>query len=127
LFLKRFLMIGTLTCASAVAAGAFGAHGLKAVLSQASLNTYGTAVEYQFFHGFALIVLASLANALNQKPNIWFCLSASLFCTGLILFCGSLYVLAFGGPSWFGPITPIGGLSFILAWCLFMCAIFKSP
>ena len=98
--------------ASGVALGAFGAHGLKARLG-ASLSVWETAVQYHLIH--ALFCLA-LALRLGAPPGLR--LSGWLAVAGVILFSGSLYALALGGPRWLGPITPLGGLAFIVAWGL---------
>jgi uncharacterized membrane protein YgdD (TMEM256/DUF423 family) len=100
--------------ASGVALGAFGAHGLKARLG-ASLSVWETAVQYHLIHALFCLALA-LALRLGAPPGLrlpgWFAVA------GVILFSGSLYALALGGPRWLGPITPLGGLAFIVAWGL---------
>ena len=89
--MKFFLTTGFLLAAVAVALGAFGAHGLKPKLSIEQLQTYETAVKYQFYHVFALIVVGIL---MQIFPNLKLALAGDFFLTGIILFCGSLYLLA---------------------------------
>lgn len=100
--------------ASGVALGAFGAHGLKARLG-ASLSVWETAVQYHLIHALFCLALA-LALRLGAPPGLR--LPGWLAVAGVILFSGSLYALALGGPRWLGPITPLGGLAFIAAWGL---------
>ena len=108
----------------AVISGAFGAHGLKAVLNVQQLEQWKTAVSYQFYHTFALLFL-SLVNVKSKLLNIayWG------FTIGIILFSGSIYLLStrnITGFDWpfLGPVTPVGGLFFIIGWlCLFIAAI----
>jgi uncharacterized membrane protein YgdD (TMEM256/DUF423 family) len=109
-----FRLSGTLLALSAVLLGAFGAHALKDILQErGSSATWETAVRYQMWHALALILISLL----NQKPPIrpitGYCLIA-----GTLLFSGSLYGLALGGPIWLGPITPLGGLCLIIGWGL---------
>lgn len=104
----------------AVALGAFGAHGLRARLSEPLLNAWQTAVQYHFYHVFALLVVGLLLQSWGK--SIWLSTSGAAFFLGILLFCGSLYALALGGPRWLGPITPLGGLSFMVGWLLLFCA-----
>jgi len=102
----------------AVVAGAFGAHGLQGLLSPGDLEVWHTAVQYQFYHVFALLFLATLAHDKTRLINACY----YLFSLGIIFFSGSLYLLACRdllGWSWLlimGPITPLGGLLFITGW-----------
>lgn len=107
---------------TAVALGAFGSHGLKSKLSEASLGVWQTAVQYHFYHTLALFAVAILLQ--RTVTNTWLSASGGLMLGGVLLFCGSLYWLALGGPRWLGPITPLGGLCFMLAWlCLAVYAV----
>jgi len=110
--------------ALAVICGAFGAHALKTKLSSESLQTFETAVRYQFYHAFGLLAAGILYASFPGKLLQW---SGNLFITGIILFSGSLYVLC-GLPSmkWIGVITPIGGLCFITGWILLAVAVAKK-
>jgi uncharacterized membrane protein YgdD (TMEM256/DUF423 family) len=96
--------------ASAVVLGALGAHALHARLSLQMLDVWHTAVHFQFWHALAL-----LACALLRRTHATH-LAAVLFALGIVLFCGSLYVLALGAPSAVGAVTPLGGLAFIIGW-----------
>jgi uncharacterized membrane protein YgdD (TMEM256/DUF423 family) len=109
----RLGMVGALLGAAAVAAGAFGAHGLRDRLDVGSLATFETAVRYQLVHAIALVVTAQRA---AQRPTRAASLAGALFVAGMLLFSGSLYALALGAPRVVGVITPFGGLSFIAGW-----------
>jgi uncharacterized membrane protein YgdD (TMEM256/DUF423 family) len=108
------LAAAAMVLAAAVACGAFGAHALRGRLDPAALGVYQTAVQYHFWHGLALLGVALL---MRQRPAGrqlgWV---AGLLIAGLLLFCGSLYLLALTGAAWLGALTPIGGLAFIAAW-----------
>lgn len=111
---KAFLCAGAISGFIAVALGAFGSHGLKGKLSETSLSAWDTAVQYHFYHTLALLAVAILLQRTAATP--WLTASGSLLLVGLLMFCGSLYWLALGGPRLLGPITPLGGLCFMLAW-----------
>lgn len=103
-----------------VALGAFAAHGLKHKLADNLLSAFHTGVDYQMYHALALLAVAILT---RLHPSHWLTASAWLFIIGTLLFSGSLYALALTGVRWFGPITPVGGLCFLLGWaCLFIAA-----
>lgn len=95
-----------------VVTGAFGAHALKDRLDPAQLAAWNTAVEYHLLHAVALLAVALYANTTGRAIT----LPASAFTGGILLFSGSIYLLALGGPRWLGPITPLGGLLLIVAW-----------
>ncbi len=101
----------------AVIIGAFGAHALSGRLDAYSRGVYETAVMYHFFHALGMLIVSLLprSGALAQSAASWVCW---LLCAGIILFSGSLYVLAVSGVRALGAITPFGGLSFIAAWLL---------
>lgn len=107
----------------AVALGAFGSHGLKGRLSESMLGVWQTGVQYHFYHALALLALA-LYWSKTPLPSWW---QAAFWCFagGILLFCASLYGLALGGPKWLGPITPLGGLSFMAGWCCLMVGALK--
>jgi uncharacterized membrane protein YgdD (TMEM256/DUF423 family) len=99
-----------------VALGAFAAHGLKANLSPDLLAAFETGVRYQMYHVFALVA-AAWGWARWQTPA--FVLAGWLFVAGMVVFSGSLYLLALTGTRWLGAITPLGGLAFLTGWlCL---------
>jgi uncharacterized membrane protein YgdD (TMEM256/DUF423 family) len=100
----------------AVVLGAFGAHALADTLAaHGSTATWKTAVDYQIWHALAVILWISLNRESRRKA-----LTPYAFLFGILLFSGSLYALALGGPRWLGPITPLGGLSFMIGWTLWL-------
>jgi uncharacterized membrane protein YgdD (TMEM256/DUF423 family) len=99
----------------AVAAGAFAAHGLKNVLSSDYLAVFKTAADYQMMHGIGLILIGVLHKQSTTRRNM----AVALFMlSGIILFSGSLYLLALTGIKWLGMITPFGGACFLIAWLM---------
>jgi len=109
----------------AVAIGAFGAHGLKSHLSVEMIQIYKTGVEYHFYHALGSLLIGVIAISFPSELLKW---SAILLAVGIVLFSGSLYVLAITGMKWIGAITPLGGLGFIAGWVLlFMAVLKKSP
>ncbi|TCC89134.1 DUF423 domain-containing protein [Pedobacter frigiditerrae] len=122
---KRIILTAAFLGGLAVMLGAFGAHSLKALISVTSLEIWQKGVEYQFYHVFALLYLSTFARYKNKLIG----LSYIFFTLGIILFSGSLYLLALKdiyhfSAQFIGPITPIGGLCFILGWvCLFLAAL----
>lgn len=112
---RLFLALASLSGFLAVALGAFGAHALKFKLDANMLATYQTAVQYQFFHTLALFGVAILLMKVSST-SVALKVSGFAFLLGMIFFSGSLYGLALGGPRWLGPITPLGGLAFMIGW-----------
>ena len=104
--------------------GAFGAHGLEAMLSPERLETWQTGVQYHMFHTLALFGTGLLINA-KTATRIFYG-SAQLFLAGILLFSGSLYLLALTGISWLGMITPAGGLAFLGGWALLAIGLWKQ-
>ncbi|QXO19344.1 MULTISPECIES: DUF423 domain-containing protein [Vibrio] len=120
---KYLLTFGGLFSGIAVALGAFAAHGLKAILSPYLLEVFQTGVQYQFIHAAALIACGILLQLpLAQKARNCFSRAAICFIIGIFCFSGSLYALALTGIKWFGPVTPFGGLLFMIGWGLFALA-----
>ena len=116
---QRFVLFGSLSAFIAVAAGAFGAHYLKARLTPDHLAAFETGARYQIYHAIALFICASLTERgwSLAPPAGW------LFVTGTVLFSGSLYLIALTGVTGIGMITPLGGLAFLAGWlCLIVCA-----
>lgn len=107
--------LGAFNAFLAVAAGAFAAHLLKDMLTVEYLNVFKTAADYQLMHGIGLIIIAILT---KQDPNRCNIASAIFMFTGIILFSGSLYLLALTGIKWLGMITPLGGVCFLMAWLI---------
>lgn len=125
---KQIILTAAFFGLLAVIAGAFGAHALQSVLNPKQLEVWHTAVQYQFYHVFALLFLATLTRFKNNMVLTTY----YLFTFGIILFSGSLYLLACRdllGWSWihfFGPVTPIGGLLFIIGWVTLAIAGYKN-
>ena len=120
---KIVIAIAALNGSLAVCLGAFGAHGLKKMLSEQALQVWQTGVTYHFYHVLALLAVGLL---MQRKPKQALSISAWLFLAGILMFSGSLYGLALGGPGWLGPVTPLGGISFIVAWLLMGVAALKD-
>ena len=116
---RSFVTTASVLLALAVVLGAFGAHGLKDSLSPASLSTYETGVRYHFYHAFALLITGVCYERFNKK---WLRYAGYCFVAGIILFSGSLYLLAdlmdtdSVGIKSIGIVTPFGGLFFIAGW-----------
>ena len=126
---QKFLQTAALMGAIAVILGAFGAHALKQMLSEKSLGIFETAVRYQLYHVFALLVTGILYREFTNNLLLW---AGRLFITGIVLFSGSLYVLTFINTAehenfkWIGAITPLGGVCFIVAWILIFVGVTKK-
>ena len=116
--IKLFLMTGSLFCMLSVVLGAFAAHGLKSRVSEYAIGVFKTAAEYQMVHGLALIAIAILIKwGINLSWAGWFII------VGIVLFSGSLYLLAITGYKWLGPITPLGGVCFIIGWVILLVQV----
>jgi uncharacterized membrane protein YgdD (TMEM256/DUF423 family) len=125
--MKNYISLASVFGALAVILGAFGAHALKEKISVQQLQVFETGVKYQFYHAIALLILGLLAEKINV-PSLNY--SAGFFTAGILLFSGSLYLLSTidingltGIKSILGPITPIGGLCFILGWVSLFVAV----
>ena len=119
--MKRFLLLlGSTLGFFGVALGAFGAHGLKRILTPEMLTVFETAVRYHMYHAFAIIIAALLAERHPAAGT-----AGRLFGLGILLFSGSLYVLALTGIGTFGMITPFGGISFLAGWGMLAYTAFK--
>jgi uncharacterized membrane protein YgdD (TMEM256/DUF423 family) len=116
-----FFTLGALLGGIAVALGAFGAHALQKRLAPQKLNTFEIGVRYQFYHALPLLAVG-LVGMVHQESTL-LAISGWLFVAGVIGFSGSLYWLAFDGPRWLGPVTPLGGLAFIVGWVLLAFAV----
>lgn len=109
----------------AVMSGAFGAHALRGKLDAYSLGVYERAVFYHFVHALGLLLVSILPKlgVITESAGTWIC---ALLLAGVVIFSGSLYVLAISGVRTFGAITPIGGVSFIAAWLMLAVAAFRN-
>jgi len=121
---RRCLMTGAVLSMLVVMLGAFGAHFLKAQMTQDMLLVYKTGIQYQMYHSFALILVGVLAQE-NSKELVYkrFKIAAFLFLFGIGVFSGSLYILSITGIKFIGAFTPIGGLAFIVGWFYFFLAV----
>ncbi len=125
---KGFLKTASILAALTVMAGAFAAHGLKGKIGDHALVTFETAVRYQFYHVIALFLTGIVYKDFAYATVKW---AGWFFISGIVLFSGSLYLLAVKqamvspGFSWIGPITPLGGLAFIIGWLLLAVSFFR--
>lgn len=126
---KLFLIVGTVLGGLGVALGAFGAHGLKKIVSPDVVATYQTGVQYQMYHAFAILLVGLL---LDRWASSYLHYAGFCFLTGIVLFSGSLYLItsfyarSATVPTAVGIITPIGGLFFILGWALLLIGIVRK-
>ncbi len=126
---KSFLITAALLGAVSVILGAFGSHALKNRIPSDALEIFETAIRYQFYHVFALLAVGFLSQYIPGNFITW---SGRLFIAGIILFCGSLYLLtyfkAIGNQqmNWVGAVTPFGGLCFIAGWILIAVSFIKK-
>ncbi|MEM9896488.1 MAG: DUF423 domain-containing protein [Bacteroidota bacterium] len=121
---KFFLVFASIAGFVSVALGAFGAHALQERLSQSGrLDTYQTAVQYQFYHSLALLAIGIL---LTKYQNAALQYAGISMVIGILVFSGSLYILCFTGMRWLGAVTPIGGTFFLIAWALLVYGVSKA-
>ena len=126
---KQFLSVSFVLGAIAVALGAFGAHAIRELVDEKAIQTWQTAVQYHFYHLFAIALVAIL---LKQGVNVWYKRAGYLFIAGILVFSGSLYTMillkATGATSvnWLGAITPIGGVCFIAGWLFLLIGVRKN-
>lgn len=111
----NWVFFGSFFMFLAVAAGAFGAHALKSRLPTDLLIVFETGVRYQVYHALALFAVAWLS---EKWPGTMLSYAGGSFVLGIVIFSGSLYILALTGVRWWGAITPIGGLLFLVGWGL---------
>jgi uncharacterized membrane protein YgdD (TMEM256/DUF423 family) len=121
---QRLLRVGAALALLGVLLGAFGAHALKASLDAEMLAVYQTALQYHLIHALGVVLIATLATAQPGWKRLQ--LAGWIMVAGVLLFSGSLYLLAISGVRVFGAITPLGGLCFIAAWGLVIVAPRRS-
>ncbi len=122
--LQHFIAIGAINGLLAVAFGAFAAHALKGLLSDGLLAVFNTGVEYQAMHALALLAIGLLGQHARQTRLLrW---SGWAFATGILLFSGSLYILALTDARWLGAVTPFGGTAFLIGWALLAWHAYRS-
>ena len=119
---KTILLTGSAFLVLAVVVGAFGAHALKGKLSDDMMEVYKTGVEYHFYHALGLLLIGVLSLHFPSGLINW---SALFLSIGVILFSGSLYLMAVTGVKWLGAITPLGGLCFIVGWILLFITVWR--
>jgi uncharacterized membrane protein YgdD (TMEM256/DUF423 family) len=126
---KNILLLGIVMAATAVMLGAFGAHGLKKIVTPEQLDVFKTGVQYQFYHAVGILIVGIIAQHIEHhliKRAAW------MFILGIIAFSGSLYLMTLlfalntEGFRWIGAITPIGGLLFITGWIMLGFGILKK-
>ena len=118
---RVFYLIGALSAFVGVAAGAFGAHGLKERLGAEMLAVFETGVRYHMYHALAILATAALMSRLDGRAMH---VAGWSFTAGIFIFSGSLYALALTGTTMLGAITPIGGVAVLLGWAALAVAAF---
>ena len=119
-----FLVLAGLNGFIAVSLGAFAAHGLKSMLGPDLLATFQTGVQYHIYHSLALLAVGILVLQFPAQTGLL--LAGFFFLAGIIIFSGSLYVLALSGIRWLGAITPIGGAAFLAGWALLAWSMLRA-
>jgi uncharacterized membrane protein YgdD (TMEM256/DUF423 family) len=120
---RIFFGLGAVSALCAVAAGAFGAHALRARLTPELLTVFETAARYQMYHALGLLAVAWAVTRWPGALPVW---AGWLFVAGTLLFSGSLYILALTGIRWWGAVTPLGGVAFLVGWVCLALSI-KHP
>jgi uncharacterized membrane protein YgdD (TMEM256/DUF423 family) len=120
---RLFFALGAVSAFVGVAAGAFGAHALKARLSAEMLATFEIGVRYQMYHALGLLVAGWAA---SRWPGAATSAAGWLFVAGTLVFSGSLYLLTLSGARWLGAVTPLGGLAFLAGWLCLAWAALRS-
>ena len=120
---RQLTLLAALNMIAAVGAGAFGAHGLKRMLAPDLLAVWQTGVLYHLVHALGLFVVALLG---ARYGSTLLSTAGTVMFAGIVLFSGSLYVLAITGTRWLGAVTPLGGVAFLVAWALVAWAAWRS-
>ena len=121
--MRVFFMFGAVFGMIAVAAGAFGAHALRSRLSEPMLQVFETAARYQMYHALALLAAAWAVERWGGTAAI---AAGWAFVGGIVVFSGSLYLLAFTGARWLGAVTPLGGAAFLVGWAMLALAAWRA-
>lgn len=119
---RTFALLGSCFAFLAVAAGAFGAHALRGRLSPESLAIFETGARYGMYHALALLAAAWVTTRWPGPAGHW---AGWLFLAGILLFSGSLYLLALTGTRWWGAVTPFGGVAFLAGWVCLGIAVLR--
>jgi uncharacterized membrane protein YgdD (TMEM256/DUF423 family) len=121
---RTTIITGGILAALAVAIGAFGAHGLKEILTENQrTDTFELAVKYQFYHSFGILITGLLMNFYTDRKLKF---APVFFLAGIVLFSGSLFILSLTGITKFGAVTPIGGVGFIAGWVMLVLGVAKK-
>lgn len=120
---RYWAMAGALSAGIAVAAGAFGAHALRARLEPRMLEVFETGARYQMYHALALLFVAWLGERAAGTPVQ---VAGWAFVAGTVLFSGSLYAMTLTGKTWLGAVTPFGGVAFLVGWLAVVWAVRSS-
>ena len=120
---RLLLAAGAVAALIGVAAGAFGAHGLEGRVEPRMVEVFETGARYQMYHALGLLALGLAA---SRWPDPLWGVAGGLFGAGIVVFSGSLYLLALSGVGWLGAITPLGGLSFLGGWTAAAVAAWRS-
>jgi uncharacterized membrane protein YgdD (TMEM256/DUF423 family) len=118
-----WVRLGAVLMFVGVGLGAFGAHALRGRLTAEMLQVFETGVRYHFYHALGLFVVGWLA---ETHPSQWITGAGVAFAVGVFVFSGSLYILAISGVKWWGAITPLGGLAFLVGWLLLAVGSFRA-
>lgn len=121
---KNFLIIASFMMAAAIAIGAFGAHGLKAIVDESLMKIYQTGVQYHFYNSLGLFAFAFCAYLMPTSKRV--AVAGYMLFIGTLIFSCSLYMLVLLKASWLGAITPIGGTLMIIAWLVLFFALIKD-
>lgn len=121
--LRLALPLGAAFGFMGVAAGAFGAHSLKSLLTPDLLQVFEVGVRYLMYHALALVAVGLLGRQAPQRPLE---VATGAFVGGIMLFSGSLFLLAFSGARWIGALTPIGGAAFLIGWASLLKAAWSE-
>lgn len=121
---RFFVLTGAIAGFLGVALGAFGAHGLSGRIAENLVNAFNTGAQYQMYHALALLAVGVLLHQFPERRLLrW---SGLFFLMGILLFSGSLYLLAVTELRWFGPVTPLGGLSFMVGWLFLAFSVVRK-
>ena len=123
MIIKISFLFAAAAGALAVVLGAFGTHGLRGRIEERLFETFQTAVEYQMYHSLALMMVAILMREWGRSLALD--IASYAFILGVLLFSGSLYGLVLTNMGWLGPVTPVGGLCFIVGWSALVCSGFQ--
>ncbi|MCC2616010.1 DUF423 domain-containing protein [Aestuariibacter halophilus] len=121
--MNMILRFGLLSGLLSVILGAFGAHALRSVLDERLQGVFETAVRYQMYHSLLLLGIYLLY---RHHASVWLRRAGYSVIVGIVLFSGSLYALCLTQQSWFGPVTPFGGLCLMAGWLMALCAVWKG-